>query len=354
CAMKTATRPRRRTALTAAAPEPVAPEPVPAEPTVPEPPADPMPQSGMMCLLLDESTAAALDKAFPAPEGAVVPAPRHITLNFLGPVGELDRYTVEVAISAALSASDEEKDEQEGGEGSPGDTDTITGTFAGWARFAAESDEDGNEGGGLTPIVALFDSPDLEEIQADLAEDLEEAGVPKAALGVSSHSTMFRVKWTDSDTIPIPAPPMLEATFPQIALVWGDYTDPANITLFPVAGPDEAPEPEEASMEPTEEFTLAAATLGATGGSVTDKPWDGSASRFTDEQYRMAAAACDPASKGTTKQVCFLPHHEPGGAINRNGVHAAAQRVGSLSGRSPDAVATAKRHLRSHYTRDLK
>src|SRR4029077_18084387 len=138
-------------------------------------------------------------------------------------------------------------DEEEGGEGSPGDTDTITGTFAGWARFAAESDEDGNEGGGLTPLGASFASPDLEGIQADLAEALEDAGVPEPTHGFTSHSTMFRVKLTDSDTIPIPAPPMLEATFPQIALVWGDYTDPANITLFPVAGPDEAPEPEEAS-----------------------------------------------------------------------------------------------------------
>src|SRR2546430_4324086 len=88
---------------------------------------------------------------------------------------------------------------------------------------------------------------------------------------------------------------------------------------------------------------------GSTDASVSDAAWDGSAGRFSDEQYQAACAACDPEEKGTVKQRCFLPHHEPGGAINRNGVHAAAQRVGHLKGRSPDAVSKAKAHLRSHY-----
>lgn len=342
-----------RKSLVAAAPLAPAPEHTPPDGS--DAPADPMPDSGMVCLLLDDATVAALDKAFPAPEGASIPAPRHITLSFLGPVDTLDRSSVEAAISAALNESDEEEDEEAGGEGVPEDMDTITGTFAGWARFAAESDDNGNEGGNLTPIVALFDSPDLEEIQTALSEALEDIGVPEPTHGFTSHSTCFRVKLADTDSIPIPAPPMLEATFSEIALVWGDYTDPANITMFPVAGTDEATEPEAPEEEPMmDEPATTAASFGATGGSVTDKPWNGDEARFTDEQYRRAAAACDPASKGTTKATCFLPHHEPGGVINRNGVHAAAGRLASLSGRSPDAVATAKAHLRSHYTKDLK
>ncbi|MGH9095618.1 MAG: hypothetical protein ACRDXE_10695 [Acidimicrobiales bacterium] len=87
---------------------------------------------------------------------------------------------------------------------------------------------------------------------------------------------------------------------------------------------------------------------GSTDSSVTGKPWNGAASRFTDEQYQRASAACD-AGDGTVKQRCFLPHHEPDGTTNRNGVTAAAQRVGSLKGHSASAVATAKAHLRSHY-----
>jgi hypothetical protein len=82
---------------------------------------------------------------------------------------------------------------------------------------------------------------------------------------------------------------------------------------------------------------------------ATDAPWDGSAGRFTDAQYESAAAACDPASAGTIKERCFLPHHEPGGALNVNGMHAAAQRASSVTGRTPEAVSRAKAHLRSHY-----
>jgi hypothetical protein len=89
--------------------------------------------------------------------------------------------------------------------------------------------------------------------------------------------------------------------------------------------------------------------FGTASGSVSDAPWDGAASRFSDEQYKHAAAACDPGT-GSSKQLCFLPHHEPGGATNKNGVHAAAQRVGSLKGHDPAAVARAKAHLRSHYS----
>lgn len=88
--------------------------------------------------------------------------------------------------------------------------------------------------------------------------------------------------------------------------------------------------------------------FGAASGSVSDQQWDGSEGRFSDEQYQRAAAACDPGD-GTVKQRCFLPHHEPDGTTSRAGVHAAAQRVSALKGRSPAAVARAKAHLRAHY-----
>lgn len=108
------------------------------------------------------------------------------------------------------------------------------------------------------------------------------------------------------------------------------------------------------SYQPTIRLVVEEAeTFGPTGSSVSDAAWDGSSSRFDDEQYKMATAACDPGDT-PPKTRCFLPHHEPGGAVNRNGVHAAAQRVGALKGHSADAVARAKAHLRSHYTKDLK
>lgn len=87
--------------------------------------------------------------------------------------------------------------------------------------------------------------------------------------------------------------------------------------------------------------------FGSTSSSISDASWNGAASRFTDQQYRMSAAACDPG--GTFKESCFLPHHEPGGAVNRSGVHAAAARFNQLKGHSADAIARARAHLRSHY-----
>lgn len=88
--------------------------------------------------------------------------------------------------------------------------------------------------------------------------------------------------------------------------------------------------------------------MGSTSAGTTDKAWDGSASRFTDAQYKKAAAACDPGDS-PPKTACFLPHHEPSGTTNVNGVHAAAQRVSGLKGHDAAAVARAKAHLRSHY-----
>lgn len=87
---------------------------------------------------------------------------------------------------------------------------------------------------------------------------------------------------------------------------------------------------------------------GSTSNDTTSKPWNGAASRFSDDEYKMATAACD-SGDGTVKSLCFLPHHEPDGTVNVNGVHAAAQRVSSLKGHDAAAVSRAKAHLRSHY-----
>lgn len=236
---KTATR-RTRTTMTAAGAIPFPTPPEPAPPTdTPAPPADPMPASGMVCLLLDDATVKALDAAFPPPDGATIPAPRHVTLNFLGPVAALDRDTVESAIAAALTGAASAESAEDGGEGSAGGTETLEGVFGGLARFMAESDEDGNEGNGaLTPIVALFDCPDLDDVQAALEDALEAVGMPEPTHGFAAHTTLFRADLGETDTIAFPAPPAVKATFTEIALVWGDYTDSANVTMFPADGGD--------------------------------------------------------------------------------------------------------------------
>jgi 2'-5' RNA ligase len=204
----------------------------------------------MVCLILDDDTTKALDAAFPPPDGATVPVPRHVTLNFLGDVSALDRDTVESAISAALSDAGEDGDA-----GSADGTETISGVFGGLARFTAETDEDGNEGNGsLTPIVALFDSPGLDDIQDALEDALTAVGMPEPTHGFTAHSTLFRADLGDTATVAFPAPPAVKASFTQIALVWGDYADAANVTMFPVGGsgegtPAAAPAPEETGQQ---------------------------------------------------------------------------------------------------------
>lgn len=88
--------------------------------------------------------------------------------------------------------------------------------------------------------------------------------------------------------------------------------------------------------------------------AVSEKAWDGSVGRFTDEQYQASCVldrkACggDWASK-PPKVRCSLPIKEPDGSLNRAGVHAAASRISSVSDVCDSAMASAKSKLRAAY-----
>lgn len=82
-------------------------------------------------------------------------------------------------------------------------------------------------------------------------------------------------------------------------------------------------------------------------------PWDGSAGRFTDEQYARSAildrAKCGEQGKNLpAKQRYSLPIREPGGALNANAVHAAAGRINQVDACGA-AKASAKNALRRAY-----
>ena len=347
-----ATKTRRAvTAATPPPPVPDAPAPAPPDDTAPTGDQPDVGGAAMVAFMIPPDVATKL-----AVDGGLPPEKLHITLVYLGPdaTTTLDRTEVEQALNAVLSAADEDEDTEEAAAGQS-DSDNIKGVFNGVARFTATEDPDGSG----TPIVLTLDAPGLDDFRADLAEGLHAIlDFPEDTHGFVPHCTIQYVQGSDTDPIPLPPPPMVDVTFDSVTLAWGDPSVAANLTTMPLAGTadagDDVEAPAPAGATPPAMGLATDLPLGATGGSVTDKPWDGSASRFNDDQYKRAAAGCDPASKGPPKTACFLPHHEPDGTINRNGVHAAAQRVGSLSGRSPDAVATAKGHLRSHYTKDLK
>jgi HK97 family phage prohead protease len=82
--------------------------------------------------------------------------------------------------------------------------------------------------------------------------------------------------------------------------------------------------------------------------AVSDAAWDGSASRFTIEQWRRSCLI-HPSSESDSKDDYKLPVREPNGALNRNAVHAAAGRIHSLKGVSADAATTAAKKLVGFY-----
>ena len=77
--------------------------------------------------------------------------------------------------------------------------------------------------------------------------------------------------------------------------------------------------------------------------SLSSAPWDGSASRFTPEQWRASCLADtgvgDPASKDRYK----LPVREPSGAVNRAAMGAAAAALAGGRGGGVQLPAAAKK-----------
>ena len=93
---------------------------------------------------------------------------------------------------------------------------------------------------------------------------------------------------------------------------------------------------------------LAEESLVAGAEFVSEKAWDGSAGRFTLEQYHRSCILHRHSGKPTSKSECSLPIREPDGALSRAGVHAAASRIGQVDA-TPEQKAAAKRALRGAY-----
>ena len=68
--------------------------------------------------------------------------------------------------------------------------------------------------------------------------------------------------------------------------------------------------------------------------AVVDKAWDGSASRFPSTEAYCSSCLIDlnEAGKDKTQSNCKLPIREPGGAINKNALGAAAAALAGSRG----------------------
>lgn len=125
----------------------------------------------------------------------------------------------------------------------------------------------------------------------------------------------------------------------------------------PDPDPDPDPAPPDPGPEPPENSELEE-TLQRIGyepllaRAVVRRPWDGAASRFTDEEYERSCLICRGGDE-PPKTRCSLPVLEPNGDVNANALGAAAAALaGARSGLrsvTPELKATAARKLIRYY-----
>ncbi len=78
--------------------------------------------------------------------------------------------------------------------------------------------------------------------------------------------------------------------------------------------------------------------------AISEASWDGSASRFEDDEWARSCLVDRGESFGTAKERYALPIREPNGDLSRAGVHAAAGRLNQVDAPAP-AVASARTAL---------
>lgn len=83
--------------------------------------------------------------------------------------------------------------------------------------------------------------------------------------------------------------------------------------------------------------------------SFSDKPWDGSASRFGSTEAYCSSCLIDnnPAGQPKSQSKCHLPIKEPGGAINKAAIRSALARVNQVKDISAEQRASARSRLQS-------
>lgn len=83
--------------------------------------------------------------------------------------------------------------------------------------------------------------------------------------------------------------------------------------------------------------------------AISEESWDGSASRFDDEQWKRSCILDKGESHSTPKERYGLPIREPNGDLSRAGAHAAAARINQVDAPA-EAVSKAKNALKRAYS----
>lgn len=81
----------------------------------------------------------------------------------------------------------------------------------------------------------------------------------------------------------------------------------------------------------------------------SNKDWDGSSSRFTNEQWKRSCLVDHGKEHDTIKERYGLPVREPDGKVNVHAVYNATSRLNQVKDATPEAIASAKSKLRGFY-----
>ena len=213
------------------------------------------------------------------------------------------------------------------------ETDEVVGLIAEFGRFGVSVDADDSEfefdedSGQVTFTSARIASASIVSIPA-----FAEAFI---ALGT----------WAEAEGAP-PFPPKDEEK-PEDEECDPDSPDYEECLAAKAA--DEEPVENEAPPFPPRASLVEASQGTSAGGMVTlisEESWDGSAGRFTPEQWKASCVL--HVCTGDEKSCHKLPIKEPGGALSRAGVHAAASRFNQVDAPA-EAKASAARQLRGAY-----
>lgn len=199
--------------------------------------------------------------------------------------------------------------------------------MAGWGHFLQTPEAD--EAVGLVGEFGKFGvSVDADDSEFDFNEE-------------TSEITFSDARICSASMVPIPA-------FAEAYISLGGWPDEQAPEA--AVGDEEMPAEECDPEDPDYEDCVARqkATAASLLAFVSDKPWsDFSQSDYTPEQWK-SACCLHRAQETEPMSNHGLPIKEPGGALNRNGVHAAAGRFNQTSGPA-EAKAKAKSALRGAY-----
>ena len=196
-------------------------------------------------------------------EGGEEPEIMHITLCYLGKKDGLDRETIQrVCEEYATTAQ------------------PIKGKVGGFGVFNTEKDG--------RAVVALFDSPEIDEFQYALAADLEDEGVPVAHdHGFNPHITLTYLEDENAE-LPLTAITNRDITFDTLTLAWGDERIDWHLGAPSVeTQTDDDVEPVAAAR------TAARWAVGVEEEGLGNVVWEGEAATHQEALARAGAQATD-------------------------------------------------------------